>query len=122
MLSLSLMLPNEVAEGLLALAKTSSMPIDETALELIRKGLAIETNAPPTALWEAVVMSCERVANVEPGTEFLLADVVDPKVWEKLAPGDRKQVGKKFRQQIEKNGTGKFVRRRSDNHAIYVRT
>ncbi|MGS0981350.1 DUF1413 domain-containing protein [Burkholderia glumae] len=55
------------------------------------------------------------------GRQFLLADLIEPTTWSRLDPGQPKQVGKKFRQQIGKSKVAKFVGRRSGNHAGYKR-
>ncbi|MCH1985492.1 DUF1413 domain-containing protein [Achromobacter xylosoxidans] len=111
----------ELAQALEAYAKAEDLPIDQAAMELIEKGLGIKTAASPMTVWEAVVIAIEKANKLPAGSKFLLADTLPSELWNQLAPGDRKMIGKKFKQQLEKDGVAKFSHRRSDNHAVYIK-
>lgn len=111
----------EIAQAIKEYAEAEALPIDQAALELIEKGLGIKTAASPMTVWQATVIALEKAREMPTGVEFLLADVLPSTLWDQMAPGDRKMIGKKFRQQLEKDGVARFVRRRSDNHAVYAK-
>lgn len=111
----------ELAQAVEAYAKAEELSTADAAVDLIEKGLGIKTAASPLTVWEAVVISIEKANKLPPGTKFLLADTLPAALWNQLAPGDRKMVGKKFKQQLEKDGVAQFSHRRSDNHAVYIK-
>jgi hypothetical protein len=80
----------------------------------------------PETLDQIVAQAVNSARNREPGTEFLLVDLFtasrDRWTWPSLSKGDRQQLGKAFRKAVEGSGVAVWVRRRSDNHAVYRRT
>ncbi|KVV49710.1 hypothetical protein WK90_01620 [Burkholderia cepacia] len=121
MLKIEANLPDDLAAALLTAAANEEMSIEEFAIHVFREHLKVSSPAPADIFMSALVMAIE-VAGYQPhGKEFVLADLIEPTTWSLLEPGQRKQIGKKFRQKVEKDGVAKFVRRRSDNHAVYAR-
>lgn len=119
MLNINIPITLELAQALDAYAKTEDLPVEEAALSLLEKGLGLRTAAAPMTVWQATVLALENARKLPKEMLFLLSQCLPSELWNQLAPGDRKMVGKKFKQQLEKDGIAQFSHRRSDNHAVY---
>jgi hypothetical protein len=121
-------LPEAQLASALGAAFDRKMAFSDFVLDAIAKALPDDDgeDGPITVstdiLDELVTLSVEKARLVPSGEEFLLFDVCPRNSWLALSSGDRKQLGKRFRKAVEGGGLAVWVRRRSDNHAIYRRT
>ena len=116
------MTQNTLAAGL-RLAADREEPIDRVFSALLedivkRMDEALHTVDLDPVVAEAVVAA----RNIAAMSEFTLFDVCERNWWLASSPGDRKQLGKVFRRAVETAGVATWLRRRSDNHAVYRRS
>jgi hypothetical protein len=78
---------------------------------------------PPVNVDDLIASALDRVHAIERGKEFFLSDVCADAAWQTLTGGERKSLGKMFRKAVECNTPplAKYVRRASNNTAVYVR-
>jgi len=77
----------------------------------------------PNKVEDLIAATLVRVHAIAAGKEFLLSDVFADAAWQTLTGGERKSFGKNFRKAVESNSPplAKYVRRASNNLAVYVR-
>lgn len=121
MFALTLQLSDDLTTKLIQAASQTNKTVEKFAVDVLTDHVQAEKDAPADVLWEATAMSRECATFKKRGEQFLLEDVVEPTTWSLLSPGQRKQLGKKFRQMVESEGIAKFVGRRPDRHAVYER-
>ena len=68
------------------------------------------------------IKAIDKAKDLAKNSEFSLDDVCPLETWSKLSSGERKSLGKTFRQKIEEAKIARWDRRDSGNKAIYVRT
>jgi hypothetical protein len=134
MLQILLEVPDEeLFEGGLAAARSEKLSFSEYVQNLIRRNLNDDqqvedppVTTPPETIEQILAQAVNSARNLSSGTDFLLANLFtasrDRWTWPSLSIGDRKQLGKLFRKAMEESGVAVWVRRRSDNHAVYRRT
>jgi hypothetical protein len=75
----------------------------------------------PLALNSLINQAIQNSEKKTSGAEFHINDVCSDEMWEQLSSGERKRLGKLFRQEIESRKIAEFLRRTSANKAIYKR-
>ena len=90
------------------------------SLEHPEDGASASTGA---ALVESILeRSINFVLSIDAGSEFFLSDVCNAEDWAALDAGQRKSLGKKFRNQVTDRGLASWKGRCGNNHALYVRS
>lgn len=121
MFTLTLSVPALLAGPLAAHAQETEQEVEDAVIAILHKHFETTEKTEPTDWMSALVLATEAAERLPVGTEFELSYLIPTAQWNLIAPGGRKQLGKKFRQTIEERGIAKFVMRRSDNHAIYCK-
>ena len=87
-----------------------------------KKIMAQSNTQSQTVTVEVVIeRAIKHVAALNSGFEFFLSNVVNAEDWEALDAGQRKSLGKKFRQKMSELGLADWKERSGNNHALYVR-
>lgn len=87
--------------------------------------ILIQAKSPSQTQTVTVDVVIERaikhVTAMNAGFEFFLSNVCNAEDWEALDAGQRKSLGKKFRQKMSELDLADWKGRSGNNHALYVR-
>jgi hypothetical protein len=104
-------------------ARELDLTVDEYVLVAVREKLSVSTDpATDTEMLDYVGQAVEAAQQRRSGEQFTLGELCgDLDWWTSINPGDRKKLGKIFKARLAEEKVATFLRRRSDNHAVYQR-
>jgi len=126
MATIAIDLPDEVLLKVMQAASAEGRSLNDHVVMTLLDSLATpENGAPPNAGAALVESILERsinfVLSIDAGSEFFLSDVCNADDWAALDAGQRKSLGKKFRNQVTDRGLAIWKGKSGNNHALYVR-
>lgn len=122
MAKLLLDLDDDLLADLLPVARQRGMTIEAFLAEAARQALAEEdADYQPVDISAIMATALEAARAVPSGQRFHLTDLIGDGVWNSIAPGPRKSLGKNFRRAVEGGAIGEYKGRTSANLAIYER-
>ena len=127
---ISIDLPDAILLKVMQSAIAEKRTLEDHVIATLVASLAPEKNqnqiqAKPHSQTVTVDVVIERaikhVAAMKAGFEFFLSNVCNAEDWEALDAGQRKSLGKKFRQKMSELDLADWKGRSGNNHALYVR-
>lgn len=127
---ISIDLPDEILLKVMQSAMSEKRTLEAHVIATLVASLSpgktlAQTNSTSQSHTVTVDVVIERaikhVTGLNPGFEFFLSNVCNAEDWETLDAGQRKSLGKKFRQKMSELGLADWKERSGNNHALYVR-
>jgi hypothetical protein len=125
---ISIDLPDEILLKVMQSAMAEKRTLEDHVIatlvaSLAPKKIMAQSNTQSQIVTVEVVIerAIKHVAALNSGFEFFLSNVVNAEDWEALDAGQRKSLGKKFRQKMSELGLADWKERSGNNHALYVR-
>lgn len=115
-------LDERVLSGILSQATELNIDLN-THIENVLNSTMLKPIEPKTLLdldllVNQVIQNAEKKVS---GDEFHINNVCSDQIWGQLSSGERKRLGRLFRQEVESKKIAKFLRRTSTNKAVYER-
>lgn len=110
-------MPEHIAEEILD-QREPGQTFESAALMILIKGLqGSSDHGISDSLLAELVKATESLPS---GVQFVLSEIYSD--WNKIDANLKRVLGKKYRHSVESSGLAQWVRRRSDNHAVYFKS
>jgi hypothetical protein len=115
-------LDERVLTGILSQATELNIDLN-THIENVLNNAMLKPIEPKTSLNLNLLVDqvIQNAKNKVSGDQFHIDDVCSDQMWDQLSSGERKRLGRLFRQEVESKEIAKYLRRTSANKAVYER-